>query len=115
MCSLYVILGAFGAHGLQDSLNETQLNTYQTGLRYLIIQALGMILINFIASLRQYRVRWFNYLSLAGIVLFSFSLLLHATKDLLGIDSSLFAMLAPFGGISYALAWMNVAIKWIRS
>ena len=41
ICGLYVLLSAFGTHGLDGKITPQQLNTYQTGLRYLIIHGMG--------------------------------------------------------------------------
>ena len=46
LCTVYVILGAFGAHGLESKLTVAQLATYHTGLRYLIVHAIALILTN---------------------------------------------------------------------
>ncbi|MEJ2538226.1 MAG: DUF423 domain-containing protein, partial [Calditrichia bacterium] len=46
---LAVALGAFGAHGLQSKLTEQMLATYETGVKYHMIHALGLILIGIIS------------------------------------------------------------------
>lgn len=109
ICSLYVALGAFGAHGLEHKLSLSQLGTYNTGLRYLIIHALGLILMNLTFIVKgkfNIGVPIGTYL---GMILFSLSLVIHATKDLLGIEVDVFAMLAPIGGLCYIFAWLLFA------
>ncbi len=111
LCALYVVLGAFGAHGLENKLTEAQLGTYHTGLRYLIIHALGIILTNYTYHQWGTHKRTSNVFFYFGIILFSFSLLIHATKDLLGVEVNVFAMLAPIGGLCYMLGWVLYSIK----
>jgi uncharacterized membrane protein YgdD (TMEM256/DUF423 family) len=106
ICALYVILGAFGAHGLEDKLTAKDLDTYHTGLRYMIIHGLGLILVNLVFySLHKYN-KWVNWLMVTGLVLFSLSLLIHSTQSLYSLDVNVFAMLAPIGGLSFVFSWI---------
>ena len=45
LAALAVILGAFGAHGLKTRLSPEDLAIFETGVRYHIIHALGIIII----------------------------------------------------------------------
>lgn len=114
ICALYVTLGAFGAHGLEHILTEAQKATYETGLRYLIIHALGLFIVQIvyqITSIYSSYPSWFFY---GGMVLFSASLMIYALKDLLGIEINVFAMLAPIGGLSYIAGWLVFAFSLYR-
>lgn len=106
LCAIYVTLGAFGAHGLKDKLSVLDLATYETGLRYLIIHALGIILVN--TSYHQLAIynSWTIRLFYAGIILFSGSLIIHATRHLLGFDMNVFALIAPIGGLCFIAGWL---------
>lgn len=109
ICGLYVILGAFGAHGLEPHLTSKDLNTYQTGLRYMIIHGLGLILINLaFAQFSKYN-KWVNWLLVVGFTLFSVSLVIHGTRNLLGLNIDVFAAFAPIGGLSFIAAWVLFA------
>ncbi|MBT8326196.1 MAG: DUF423 domain-containing protein, partial [Bacteroidia bacterium] len=109
ICSIYVILGAFGAHGLEPHLSSKDLKTYQTGLRYMIIHGLGLILINLVFNQFSKFNRWVNWLIVIGILLFSVSLIIHGTRNLLHLDINVFAAFAPIGGLSFILAWILFA------
>ncbi|MDA8886702.1 DUF423 domain-containing protein [Bacteroidia bacterium] len=111
ICALYVALGAFGAHGLKDALDSSQIATYETGLRYMIIHGLGLILISSVYILLQKYNIWPAILFYIGLVLFSLSLIVHATKDLLGISIDVFALFAPFGGLSFIAGWILFTIS----
>ena len=41
LMALGVLLGAFGAHGLQGTLTPRQLASYQTGVHYQMLHAIG--------------------------------------------------------------------------
>ena len=71
ICSLYILLGAFGAHGLEGKINKNQLNTFNTGLRYMIIHGIGIILISLVyITLNKYN-KWVYLLIYGGILFFS--------------------------------------------
>jgi uncharacterized membrane protein YgdD (TMEM256/DUF423 family) len=36
-----IILGAFGAHGLKDLVSSDKINSFEVGVRYQILNALG--------------------------------------------------------------------------
>jgi uncharacterized membrane protein YgdD (TMEM256/DUF423 family) len=111
LCGLYVVLGAFGAHGLEHKLAANQLTTYHTALRYLIIHALALIITNFTYAHWGTVKRYSNLFFYLGMLLFSGSLLVHATRDLWGLDVNLFALTAPIGGLCYIIGWVFYLLK----
>ena len=109
ICSLYILLGAFGAHGLEGKITPNQLKIFHTGLRYMIIHGLGIILISLIyLTLNKYN-KWVYYLIYLGILFFSSSLIIYSLKDIIGLNVNLFAIIAPIGGLCYASSWVLLA------
>lgn len=111
LAAIYVILGAFGAHGLESKLIAKDLATYQTGLRYLILHAIALIITNYTLSGWGLSGKWSSLLFYIGILLFSFSLMIHATRSLLGIEVNVFALIAPIGGLSFVAGWIVYLFK----
>ncbi len=110
ICSLYILLSAFGAHGLEGKITPNQLATFNTGLRYMIIHGLGIILISLVyLTLNKYN-KWVYNLIYLGILFFSSSLIIHALKDILNINVNLFALIAPIGGLCYAFSWILLVL-----
>ena len=75
MALLGVAIGAFGAHGLKPFLSEQMLAAFETGVRYHLIHALGMLTAGLslaYVSIRQFR--WAGWAFFLGIVLFAGSL-----------------------------------------
>jgi uncharacterized membrane protein YgdD (TMEM256/DUF423 family) len=98
---LGVITGAFAAHGLEQRLSSDDLDTWQTGARYHLIHALGLIAVAYAAE------RWggalttaAGWLILAGIVLFSGSLYLLSVTGV-----RVLGLVAPIGGMCFLLGW----------
>jgi uncharacterized membrane protein YgdD (TMEM256/DUF423 family) len=80
-----VILGAFAAHGLRDTLTTTSLESFQTGVRYQMYHAFFLFVI--------------------GIVLFSGSIYLLATNALTPINVAVLGPITPLGGVFLISAW----------
>jgi uncharacterized membrane protein YgdD (TMEM256/DUF423 family) len=105
-------LGAFGAHGLKSALTEGQLQTFETGVRYQMYHALAMLAA---AWLTRCGAGWPAWLAggsfLAGIVLFSGSLYLLATKTQLGIEHwRWLGLMTPIGGLCFLSGWLLCAL-----
>jgi uncharacterized membrane protein YgdD (TMEM256/DUF423 family) len=103
---LGVMLGAFGAHVLQSHLTPQRLASYQTGVQYQFLHALGLLVVGLLAHLttptRKLRVA--AALMLAGVALFSGSIYAMA----FGAPRWL-GMITPVGGVSMMIAWALIA------
>ncbi|MDX1995427.1 MAG: DUF423 domain-containing protein [bacterium] len=106
-----VALGAFGAHGLQATLEaDGRVDTFETANRYHLTHALGLLMVGVWlatpggAALKN-RLRWAGYGFIAGTLLFSGSLYILAIFDL-----GLMGAVAPLGGLGLLLGW--AAVGW---
>lgn len=106
LMSLGVLLGAFGAHVLQSQLEPRRFASFQTGVEYQVIHALGLLVIGLVARVtgETARLRWSARLMLAGIALFSGAIYLMTA----GAPRWL-GMVAPIGGVSFMAAWALLA------
>jgi uncharacterized membrane protein YgdD (TMEM256/DUF423 family) len=108
---LGVALGAFGAHGLQGRLTPQRLASFQTGVHYQQLQALGLLLVGVLAGRRSSAaLHWSARLMVVGVVLFSGAIYLLAA----GAPRWL-GMVAPLGGVSMMAAWLALAVHALRS
>lgn len=97
-CLLYVIIGAFGAHGLSDMIGDS-MEVFNTGSEYHAFHGMGLIALGILG--KQYNVNMSKaaIALIAGIILFSGSLYLMAVlKMKLGI-------VTPIGGLGFILGW----------
>ncbi|MDQ7089339.1 MAG: DUF423 domain-containing protein [Methylococcales bacterium] len=102
-----VVLGAFGAHGLQAILSLKMLAIYKTAVTYQMWHALGLGLI---AIFKQQTpnsklLEWSGWLMFVGIGLFSGSLYLLSVLNLKWLG-----MITPLGGVAFIIAWILFAI-----
>tara|TARA_R110002012_G_scaffold100031_1_gene238549 strand:- start:424 stop:810 length:387 start_codon:yes stop_codon:yes gene_type:complete len=110
-----VILGAFGAHGLKDSLTVEALNSFETGVRYQMYHSFLLLIVSSILPLNTKSLNTIFYLVISGIILFSGSIYLLSTKALTGIDISAFAWITPIGGALLISAWISITYSLIKS
>ena len=99
---IVVLLGAFGAHGLESILSESALATWSTAVQYHMFHTLALFLVGNLmmhkqnSSLLKYSVTAF----ISGLLLFCGSLYLLA---LTGI--SILGIITPFGGLGFLAGW----------
>lgn len=105
-----VVLGAFGAHGLRDTLSADQLRSFETGVRYQLAHAIVLLVLHVLPFRTDAPVRGFTGLIAAGIILFSGSIYLLSTRELTGIDIRPVAWITPIGGLLLILFWALLAI-----
>jgi uncharacterized membrane protein YgdD (TMEM256/DUF423 family) len=98
---LGVLLGAFGAHGLRDRLDPSQLNSWQTAVQYQLFHALALILVSvwFLYS-GAHILRYAGGLFALGIMLFSGSIYV-----LVLTSASWLGPVTPLGGLTLMAGW----------
>ncbi|MEW5799754.1 MAG: DUF423 domain-containing protein [Bacteroidota bacterium] len=96
-----VVLGAFGAHALKSAVAPDMLAVFETGVRYQMYHAFGLIAVGLMVRFSDHRLLSFAGWSFtAGIVLFSGSLY---AMTFTGIK--IFGMITPFGGLAFLFGW----------
>ena len=100
---LAVLLGAFGAHSLKHLLQENQTaGVWEKAVFYHFIHAVMLYVIGGRDPVP--RVPWWAFL--CGIVLFSGSLYGLAITNIRWLGA-----ITPFGGISFIVGWVCLAIR----
>ena len=113
--ALAVILGAFGAHGLQQVLDEHELKIWHTGVEYQYYHGFGMLLLALIPEMwikRESMLKTSRLLMLIGIFFFSGSIYLLAVRHALGMDwLEAIGPITPIGGLFFVAAWILAALS----
>jgi len=102
---LAIILGAFGAHLLKKYLSVDQLNTFEVGVRYQMYHALFLLFLSTQKDIAEKILKAIYNLVVAGVVLFSGSIYLLATKDYTLFDFKIIVFATPVGGFLLIIAW----------
>lgn len=108
-----VMIGAFGAHGLKDSLDASSLATFETGVKYQMYHALFLLLVSLFALSDRMK-KTLLIVIICGIVLFSGSIYGLATNALTTFDFSKIALLTPLGGLLLIVGWVVLLIHFIK-
>jgi uncharacterized membrane protein YgdD (TMEM256/DUF423 family) len=100
-----VAAGAFGAHALRARLNSDLLAVFETGARYQMYHAFGLLAAGwattrFNGTLPQ----WAGWLFLVGTLLFSGSLYALALSGLRWLGA-----ITPVGGLAFLAGWLCLA------
>lgn len=115
MAILAVALGAFAAHGLKPNLTEYQISIFETGTRYHFYHTFGLFIVALLADqLSTKRLNTVGWLFTVGIVFFSGSLYLLATRDLIGVTWSFLGPLTPIGGTLFIIGWTILLLEAIK-
>ncbi len=110
--ALAVIIGAFGAHGLENKISEAQQGTYETGVSYHFYHTLALLACGLLALKHPSKILRSAAIAFGlGILLFSGSLYLLSCRDFLGIRSwTWLGPLTPIGGVGFIIGWICMAI-----
>jgi len=83
---LAVVLGAFAAHGLENSITKDAIETFQTGVRYQMYHAIVLLFVGGTTFLSAKTKKWMYYFVVLGVLLFSGSIYGLATNELTSVD-----------------------------
>ena len=111
LAGLGVLLGAFGAHGLRERIAPDLLAVYDTGIRYHLIHALGLLAVSWAAA--RWPSPWVGaagWLFAAGIVVFSGSLYLLAVTGARWLGA-----ITPLGGLCFLIGWAVLTVGVLRA
>jgi len=108
-----VVLGAWGAHGLEAYLGHSNISAWSTAVLYQLIHAIALLCVGALLSINSSRTLVAaTWLIVAGVLLFSGSLygLTLGAPTWMG-------PLTPLGGICLVCAWLALtvaAFQWPR-
>lgn len=113
---LAVILGAFGAHALKARLTADQLQSFETGVRYQMYHAFALFACAWLLDRGAPGAGRAGSLMLAGMLLFSGSIYLLATRELTGLTTYRWlGPVTPLGGLCFIVGWITLAAAALRS
>ncbi|WP_242346123.1 DUF423 domain-containing protein [Anaeromyxobacter terrae] len=108
--AISVAAGAFGAHALKARLSPDLLAVFETGARYEMYHALGLVAAAWAAA--RYggaAPAWAGGLFVIGTLLFSGSLYALALTGVRALGA-----VTPFGGVAFIAGWVALALSALR-
>src|SRR6476661_8017429 len=98
--ALSVALGAFGAHGLKDKLNEYTLGIFETAVRYQFYHVFALLTVGLL--FQSYNNGW---------MLWSGRLFIASNNE----SMKWLGAVTPFGGLCFIAGWVCIAIGIVKS
>ena len=96
-----VALGAFGAHGLRAMVTPEMLAVFETGVRYQMYHALGLLAVAWaITRWPEANLNSAGWAFIVGIVVFSGSLYLLTLTEARWLGA-----ITPIGGLAFLAGW----------
>ena len=102
---LSVVFGAFGAHALKKSLNNDQLKSFETGVKYQMYHGLLLLILSFNLNLDTSLEKYMVYCFIFGILLFSFSIYTLVIGKSKGKSMKFLGPITPLGGLLLVAGW----------
>jgi len=106
-----VILGAFGAHALKESLTTDQLLSFETAVRYQMYHAIILLFVNIYDGFSIKQKNTISYLFILGILLFSGSI--YAIQ-LTSITVKSIWFVTPLGGFFFIIGWISMGMIFLK-
>lgn len=98
-----IILGAFGAHALKDTLTDSLLKSFETAVRYQMYHVLVLLFVNTTDKITDSFKNKISYALLAGILFFSGSIY---AITLGGVPAKSIWFITPIGGLFFITGWI---------
>jgi uncharacterized membrane protein YgdD (TMEM256/DUF423 family) len=104
---LVVIMGAFGAHALNEILDDYGKSIYNKAVLYHMFHSIAIIILGLINKIQpEIQLSMAGWSFVFGLILFSGSLYIIAIT---GIKS--LGMITPIGGILFIIGWVLLILK----
>ena len=101
--TLSVLIGAFGAHGLEDLLIENdRVDTFETAVKYQFYLSLALLFIGILMQTNQVKyLTWATNFFAFGVLVFSGSLYVLSMTNF-----TLLGAITPIGGLFFIFGWL---------
>lgn len=108
---LTIVLGAFGAHALQETLNVSELKSFETAVRYQMYHVIVLLFVNMYLKFNNKIKNTITYLFFIGILFFSGSIYAIA----FGVSAKSIWFVTPFGGLFLIIGWLKMGVSFLKN
>ncbi|UAM97124.1 DUF423 domain-containing protein [Polaribacter litorisediminis] len=109
--ALAIILGAFGAHALKETLTPDQLQSFETAVRYQMYHVIIVLFLNTYDGFSKKQKNALSYLFFAGILFFSGSIYMI---QLTSVTASSIWFITPLGGLFFIIGWISMIVIFVK-
>jgi len=108
---LTIIIGAFGAHALKAKLDVSQLQSFETAVRYQMYHVLVLLFVNIYTGFSSKLKNRLTILFLVGIIFFSGSIYAITAG---GISAKSIWFITPLGGLFFIIGWGMLCYQFLK-
>ncbi|MDX6747101.1 DUF423 domain-containing protein [Polaribacter sp. PL03] len=108
---LAIILGAFGAHALKETLTTTQLLSFETAVRYQMYHVIVLLFVNTYSGFSSAKKNTISWLFIFGILFFSGSIYVIQLTE---VSAKSIWFITPLGGLLFVLGWLFMIVYFIK-
>ncbi len=114
--ALAVILGAFGAHGLEGKVSTYHIETWKTANQYHFYHTFALLFLSTFSRAKTYSIKESFIAFLIGILFFSGSLYVLSVREITGFGNpSILGPITPLGGLSLIVGWVALFIAALKN
>lgn len=106
-----IVLGAFAAHSLKESLSTDAMESLTTGIRYQMYHVIVLLFVNTYQEFSDRLKKQVSILFFLGILFFSGSI--YAIY-LLGVPAKSIWFITPLGGLLFILGWLFMLFTFFK-
>jgi uncharacterized membrane protein YgdD (TMEM256/DUF423 family) len=106
-----IMLGAFGAHALKETLTVDQLQSFETAVRYQMYHVIVLLFLNTYEGFSIKQKKVISYLFFTGIIFFSGSIYLI---QLTSVTAKSIWFVTPLGGVFLILGWILMMVIFFK-
>lgn len=107
---LGILLGAFGAHGLEGRASPDRIDTWNTAALYHLVNGLGLLMLGIWRSFEPEAVPP----GVVRLLVFGITVFAGSLYTLVLLDWPVLGAITPIGGIALSIAWAWLGIHQFR-
>ena len=108
-----IILGAFAAHRFRKVLSQEVLQSFETGIRYMMYPAIALLVLGFHLNFLSLGQRLMALFMISGVMLFSFSIFGLCYGAYKKINLRFLGPVTPIGGLLMVVAWVLLFTQFV--
>lgn len=109
--ALAIVLGAFGAHALKESLSATELLSFETAVRYQMYHVIVLLFVNTYSGFSLSQKNKISLFFFLGILFFSGSIY---AINLTSITAKSIWFITPLGGLFFIIGWILMITLFVK-
>ena len=109
---LSIILGALNSHSFKKILHETESESIDLSLRYMMFHGLALLILSVLSVEGK---KLISFFLIIGTLLFSFSILLLSFQSQIDFNLSWLGPITPIGGCLLIFGWILILLQFIKN